>query len=182
MGTNTVDMTLNSIDYVVDIPSDLRIGQWYEGSIVSLTITLRNEFLEKYPRVSLGMATAQTQTALIDIYDDWENTAAGEWGKDEEGRWVKNPGAVEADRDAIIIKDGSMKFVDPTDRRSTPITPGEEDIIGVCFLDYGVDYMDSPNMWYLFNSYNTAYTGVMPTKITFTDTPSVQFNVGWGTE
>ena len=182
VGQNTVDMSLNSIDCVVNIPSDLRIGQWYEGSIVSLSVTWRNEFLEKYPRVSLGMATAQTETALIDIYDDFENTAAGEWVRDEEGRWVRNPGAAEADRDAILIKGGRMEFVDPGDRRYTPTTPGEEDIIGVCYLDYGVDYMDSPNMWYLFNSFNTAYTGVMPTKITFADTPRVEFNVVWGTE
>ncbi|MDR1400336.1 MAG: hypothetical protein LBJ41_10475, partial [Treponema sp.] len=45
MGQNTVDLTLNSIDCTVNIPSDLRIGQRYEGSIVSLTIMFRNELI-----------------------------------------------------------------------------------------------------------------------------------------
>jgi hypothetical protein len=178
MGTNTVNMTLNSIDCVVNIPSDLRIGQRYEDSIVSLTITLRNELLEEnitIDSIGCGMATVQTQTALID-----GGGLAGEWGKDEEGRWVRNPGAAEADRDAILVKDGKTEFADIADWRSTPTTPGEEDVIGVSY--FWDDQLYSNYTWYLFNSFNTAYTGVMPTKITFADIPKVEFNVVWGTE
>ena len=166
------------IDYVVNIPSDLRIGQRYEGSIVSLTITFRNEFLEEnitIDSIGCGMATVQTQTALID-----GGELAGEWEKDGEGRWVRNPEAAEADRDAILVKDGRTEFVDPADWRYTPTTPGKEDVIGVSY--FWDDQLYSNYTWYLFNSFNTAYTGVMPTEITFADTPSIQFNVGWGTE
>ncbi|MDR0411256.1 MAG: hypothetical protein LBH75_04695 [Treponema sp.] len=181
MGTNTVDMPLNSIDYTVNIPSDLRIGQRYNGSIVSLNITFRNEFLEKYPRINCGMMTSRTRISLIHAYGDIESTVAGEWGKDEEGRWVKNPGAADADKNALV-KNGQLMFIGPWTSRYTPTTPGTEDVIGVCFLDYGVDAMDSPYMWYLFNSFNTQYTGAMPTQITFADTPKVEFNVSWGGE
>jgi hypothetical protein len=181
MGMNTVNMTLNSIDYTVNIPPDLRIGQRYNGSIVSLNITFRNEFLEKYPRINCGMMTAQTQVSLIHAYGDIEATVAGEWGKDEEGWWVKNPGAADADKDALV-KNGQLMFIGPWTARYTPTTPGTEGVIGVCYLDYGVNSQDSPNVWYLFNSFNTHYTGLMPTQITFADTPKVGFNVDWGTE
>jgi hypothetical protein len=169
LGNNTVDITLNSIDCAVNIPESVDIGHSFD---VSVTVSLRNEFLwkrwaaGKNGGVSCHLYTTAETAPFLHFWDYMEDIYQSD----------------------IIIK--PEDYVAPT----APTTPGTYSIVGACYLQtinlaaedilkQDTNYfVGSKYIWYLFNSYNTTYTGKMPTEITFAETGHLDMNVKWGSE